>query len=311
MSDIAQGAQRQILYVEETSWGERETSPTMIVVRNTGGGGIAVDRSPQQSAEMRSDRAITDVRLGVQRATFPIPFELSWASFDDFLEAALFGDWTLDVLKQGTTVHSFNLEEGFTDIDVYLTMLGAMVDTFTLSLQPEGRIVTGQFGFLGKKMVDPETSSGDADPTPANTNAVFDSFTGYIKKGGSTLGIATSLDLSIANNLGAHYILFDDDAYNIGAGRANITGTLNAYFTGKDEIEEFLNETGSSLEFEVEDSAGVSADGNKYTIDIPNVKFTGNTRNVSENEISQSIPFQGLYDETEETAISITRLAAS
>jgi hypothetical protein len=303
---IAQGSRRQILYVAESEWGVRETTPQMTVLRNTGGGGIAVDRSPQQSAEFRSDRAITDVRLGVQRATFPIPFELTWETYDDFLAAALFGDWSTGVLKQGTTAHFFDLEEGFTDIAVYLTMIGAMVDTFTLSLQPEGRIITGQFGFIGRKLIDPETSSGDATPTAANSNPPFDSFTGFIKKDLVAIGVATSLDLSVANNLAAHYILFDDEASGMGAGRANITGTLNAYFTGKDEIEEFLAEDECALQFELED-----LDGNTYLVDLPRVKWTGNTRNVAENEITQAMPFQALYDETEETAMKITATAAS
>ncbi len=294
------------MYVAESNWGVRETTPQMTVLRNTGGGGIAVDRSPQQSAEFRSDRAITDVRLGVQRATFPIPFELTWETYDDFLEAALFGDWSTGVLKQGTTAHFFDLEEGFTDIAVYLTMIGAMVDTFTLSLQPEGRIITGQFGLIGKKLIDPETSSADATPTAANTNTPFDSFTGFIKKDTVAIGVATSLDLSVANNLAAHYILFDDEASGMGAGRANITGTLNAYFSGKDEIEEFLAETESALEIELEDPSG-----NTYTIDLPVVKWTGNTRNVAENEITQAIPFQALYDSVSGTTMTITKTEAS
>lgn len=307
MSTIAAGSRRRILAVPEVSWGERVPTPDMFVVRNTGGAGIQVDRNAQQSEEFRSDRAITEVRMGVQRATMPIPFELSWQSFDEFLEAALFGDWTADVLKQGIEVHSFNIEEGYTDINVYLTMLGAMVDTFSLSLQPEGRIVTGTFGLMGRKLIDPESSSADADPVPSNTYPVFDSFTGYLRKNGATLGIATSLELSLANNLAQQYALFQNEAFGITAGRANITGTATLYFTGKDEIEEFLNETESSLEFQLEDPAG-----NSYTIELPRTKWSGNPqRTLNENQVTQQIPFQAMYDEGEETSMVITRTEAS
>ena len=303
---IAAGSRRQILAVSEVSWGERVVTPEMFAVRNTGGAGIQVERNAQQSEEFRSDRAITDVRMGVQRATMPLPFELSWQSFDDFLAAALFGNWTTNVLKQGVEVHSFNIEEGFTDIDVYLTMLGAMVDTFSLSLQPEGRIITGNFGLIGKKLIDPEASSADADPTPANSNPVFDSFTGYLRKNGASMGIATSLELSLANNLAPLYALFQNEAFAVKEGRANITGSVTLFFQSAAEIEEFLNETESSLEFQVTDLLG-----NSYTIEIPRAKWTGNGRNLAENQVTQQIPFQALYDETEETSLVITREEAS
>jgi len=278
----------------------------MKVIRNTGGGGIMVARDSRQSAEFRSDRSISDVRLGVQKPTFPLPFELSWATYDEILEGALFGSWSTDVLKRGTTVHSYNIEEGFTDINVYLTMLGAMVDTLTLDLSPEGSMITGAFNFIGSEMVDPETSSGDADATAANTNPVFDSFTGYLKKDSVDLGVATSLSLSIANNLKASYELFSDSTLGISPGRANITGSITAFFTAKTQIDEFLAETECELEFQLEDQLG-----NTYTITIPRVVWTGNTRNVAENEITQSIPFQAMYDETAETDIYITRAEVS
>ena len=307
MSTIAQGARRRVQYIEEDEWGTREVTPVMTVIRNTGGAGIQVARDSRQSAEFRSDRAISDVRLGVQKPTLSLPFELSWGTYDDFLESALFGDWdTADILKRGTAIHAFDIEEGFTDIDVYLTMLGAMVDRFTLSLKPEGDMITGAFDFVGSQMVDPEESSGDADATAANTNPVFDSFTGYLKKDGPAWGVATSLDLQIANNLKANYALFSNETLGIGAGRAVITGSITAFFTEKTQIDEFLAEDECALEFQLEDQLG-----NTYTINLPRVVWTGNSRNVAENEITQSIPFQALYDETAETEIYITRAEVS
>ena len=305
MSTIAQGARRRVQYIEEGEWGTRETTPVMTVIRNTGGAGIQVARDSRQSAEFRSDRAISDVRLGVQKPTLSLPFELSWETFDAFLESALFGDWATGVLKRGTSVHAFDIEEGFTDIDVYLTMLGAMVDRFTLSLKPEGDMITGAFDFVGSQMVDPEASSGDADPVAANTNPVFDSFTGYFKKDTYSMGVATSLELQVANNLKANYALFSNETLGIGAGRAVVTGSITAFFTEKTQIEEFLAETECELEFQLEDQLG-----DTYTVSLPRVVWTGNTRNVAENEITQSIPFQALYDETAETEIYITRAEA-
>ena len=120
-------------------------------------------------------------------------------------------------------------------------------------LQPEGRIVTGNFGLIGKKLIDPEAASADADPTPANSNPVFDSFTGYLRKNGVSMGIATSLELSLANNLAQLYALFQNEAFAVTAGRANITGSVTLFFQDATEIEEFLNETEAALEFQMTD----------------------------------------------------------
>jgi len=312
---IATGSQRQLIYVPETTWGELPTDAGKVggetpfkYLRNTGGGGIQVDRSSQTSEEFRADRGISELRLQSQRASLEVPFEFSFASFDDILEAALFGEWASDVLKQGTEEHSFSIEEGFKNIDVYLMMKGAMVNSFSLNFQPDGAMVTGTFNLLGKAQSDPVTSSevyDEEDETdglvPANTNPIFDSFKGHIKKDSQTLSVATSIEFTLNNNLEQLFALFDEQAFGMAVGRANLTGTLNAFFTGKDEIETFMNEDEFDLEIEAEDPSG-----NKYTFELPRVKFTGNTRNVSENQITQQMPFQALYD-SDDSTIKITR----
>lgn len=302
---VAAGAQRQVLYVHESEWGSRPPLAEMTVLRNTGGQGITVQRDSQTSEEFRRDRAVADVNLGVQQATMPVPFELSYGTYDSFLAAALFGDWEGDVLKQGVTPHSFTLEEGYTDIGVYLTMLGAMVDQFSLSFQPRGAMVTGSFGLAGKKVIEPANESIDEEPTPAPSNRPFNSFRGYIKIGGDRIGIATSAEFQLSNQLDQLYALFEDEAFDIVAGRANITGNLVAFFAGKAELEAFLGGDQTSIEIESKDPHG-----NIYTFLFPRTTWTGNTRNLQENQVTQQLPFQAMFDESSGTQMVITRQEA-
>lgn len=298
---MAEGSRRRLTYIAESTWGTTPATPSMAVIRNTGGAGIGVNRAALTSGEFRSDRAIPGMRLGAKKVGLDIPFELSYGSMDDFLAAALFGDWTANVLKQGTTPKFFTIEEGFTDIGQYQVGRGFMIDTLNLSLKPEA-IVTGSFGLVGKSASILGATSLDSDPTAANDNEVFDAFTGSINEGGASSAIVTALDLSLKNGLESKAALFQEDAARIGVGRANLTGNASLYFTSADMANKFLNETESSLEFVLTDPAG-----NSYTWTIPRLKYTGSSKALTENDVIITLPFQALYDDAQATCLKIVR----
>lgn len=208
------------------------------------------------------------------------------------------------ILKQGVTKKFFSIEEGFTDIAQYQVMAGAIVNAFGLEIRPNA-IVSGSFGLLGLAAGALAGTSIDASPDAAPTTSPFDSYTGTLKEGGVAIAIVTGLSINVANGLEHFFALFDDDPYKIGTGRANITGRLSAYFEDATLANKFLAETESSIELELEDP-----DGNKYTVLIPRIKYTGADRSMSENNVAIDLPFQALYDSTTATAIQITRKPA-
>jgi len=298
---MSEGSRRQLIYVAEVTQGTTPATPVCKPLRNTGGGGIKVARQSLQSAEYRQDRAIAGVRLGNKTPTLDVPFEFSYTSFDEFLEAALFGSWTTNVLKQGVTKKFFTVEEGFTDIAQYQTLTGAMVNDFSLDIKPNA-MITGSFSLLGLVASAFAGSSIDANPEAAETASPFDSYTGSLKEGGASIAIVTGLSLKLANGLEHFFALFNKDPAKIGVGRANLTGTLSCYFESAAMANKFLAETESSLEFTLTDLAG-----NSYTFLVPRIKYTGADRTLAENNISIDLPFQALYDPTEATALKITR----
>lgn len=105
---MAEGSRRRLSYIEEVDWGVTPDNPSMKLLRNTGGGGIQMQRDSLQSQEMRSDRQIAAMRLGNKRPTLEVPFEFSYGSFDDLLEGALFGEWVVPYNLTAQTV-SVNL----------------------------------------------------------------------------------------------------------------------------------------------------------------------------------------------------------
>src|SRR5215207_5088414 len=143
---IATGGQHGMSIVKEVTYGTTPGSPVMKALRNNGTT-LNPDKDSITSEELRGDRMISDLRHGNRRPRGDIPFELSYGSQDDLLEAALFGLWTTNVLKAGVTMNSYTIERRFTDIAQYVRFTGCIVDTLTLEFRP-GRMVTGSFGIV-------------------------------------------------------------------------------------------------------------------------------------------------------------------
>lgn len=302
----AAGSQRSLRYIMETTFGTTPSTPTLETIRNTGGSGVGLDRSQLQSSEFRSDRNVANMRLGNKTPNLEIPFELSYESFEDLIASALFSDWedtdssgTDDTVKNGTTQKSMTIEEAFEDISVFQVARGMIVNSMSLNIQPN-QIITGSFGFAGKAVDAPADTTIASSVNAPNNNPPFDSYTGSISEDGTQIAIVSGLSLSLENGLDPKYVLFADEANHIGAGRCNVTGELSAYFADKTLLDKFVGETESSLEVELTDPSG-----NTYTITLPRIKFTGESKNISENDIVQTLPIQALYDDVEDCAIKI------
>jgi hypothetical protein len=89
---MAEGSKRRIAHVKESSWGV-PSGTAFQIDRVLADAGIAIDRNSFVSNEFRSDRAIGGHKLGVKKASVKFPFELSYGSFDDFIESAMCDSW--------------------------------------------------------------------------------------------------------------------------------------------------------------------------------------------------------------------------
>ena len=101
---MADGSAHKMYSVEETVYGTTPTNPALDQVRLTGTT-LALARDSLQSEEIRDDRQITDFRLGANRVAGDINFEMSYSSFDQFLEAVLCSaDWASPATTGTTTL---------------------------------------------------------------------------------------------------------------------------------------------------------------------------------------------------------------
>lgn len=383
---MAEGSRRGLFYVAESAWGTTPGTPTMKTLRNTGGSGIALERSQLQSQEMRSDRAIADIAFGQKRASLEVPFEFSYGSYDDMLEAALFGAFavayaitglTVDVdataktftrsagsfitdgvkvgdkitfggftnagnngtfvvtdvaalvvtcsaatglanvtddtevtattdrfvLKQGVTKKSFTIEEGFLDVDQHQVMTGAMADSLSLNIAPD-QIITGNMRLIGKVAGSFSATPLDESPDAASTTPVFNSFSGSIKENAVAISYISALSLNLANALAADFALFQDEAFQVGVGRANLSGSLSAYFPDAILANKAIAGTDTSLEFTLSGTSG------SYRFTIPRLKLAPGSKQIEENKVIQTYNWQALHSSTLGTCLQIERIPA-
>jgi len=138
--------------------------------------------------------------------------------------------------------------------------------------------------------------------TASQTHAPFDSFTGVLKEGDTEIAVITSIDFNLQNGLEPTFVVGANTTPRIVPGRSNLTGSISAYFENKALLDKFIDETESSIELEL------GSTNNKYDFLIPRIKYTGGDNPASgEGPIVLNMPFQALYDTTEETNLKITR----
>ena len=299
---FATGAQAEIAYIEEVTYGTTPGTPELVALPVTAIT-AEVAKDGFQSGDLRSDRQIADFRHGGKSTSLTLPFELKHTEFDPLLESALFGSWNTNVLKAGTSRKSFTMEVAYTDINQYHAYTGLIVNTMNLSVSTDAT-VNGSFGLVGKDMTPSGTTIDNLGGyTAAGSNRSFDSFTGTINEGGSSIAIVTGIEISLDNGLQPARVVGSDTVAEYFDGRCNVTGTVSAFFENATLLNKFLNETPSSLDFTLTDP-----DANTLTFDIPRIIYTGGSAPVSgEAGIILSMPFQAVYDGTEQTALKITR----
>jgi len=90
---MANGSRHSMRYVAESTYGTTPATPAFKPIRHTSTT-LGLSKESLQSEEIRDDRQIADFRHGAYQVGGDINIELSFASFDDLLEAVLLGTWT-------------------------------------------------------------------------------------------------------------------------------------------------------------------------------------------------------------------------
>lgn len=99
---MADGSRHSLFGVKEVTYGVTPNNPALDLVRITGTT-LGLAKDSLQSEEIRSDRQISDFRLGANQVGGDVSFELSYGSFDQFLEGVLLSSPWTSPATTGTT----------------------------------------------------------------------------------------------------------------------------------------------------------------------------------------------------------------
>ena len=301
---FAQGSRSSLSFITESTFGTTPAGNFTNLPFSTHSLNLTKDRVA--GTDIQADRMARVDRHGNRQVGGDIVVDLRDGDFDGFLESAMLNTWATNVLKVGTTPKFFSVEDYAADIDQARVFTGMSVSTMGISLAPN-QMVTTTFGMVGKDMT---MSATEKTQDAASGAAPFDAYSGDISignvGGASAVAIVTALDFTLNNSYAPTFVIGDDSAPSLEYGRAEVEGTLTAYFEDAALINRFLNETETEIEVSVDDPTGA----NSYTFQFPRVKI--NSADVGVDGPTSrmiSMSFVALYDATEGTNLKITRPA--
>jgi len=301
---FSQGSRSSLSFITESTFGTTPAGNFTNLPFSTHSLNLTKDRVA--GTDIQADRMARVDRHGNRQVNGDIVVDLRDGDFDAFLESAMLNTWATDVLKVGTTPKFFSVEDYAADIDQSRVFTGLSVSTMGISLAPN-QMVTTTFGMVGKDMT---MSATEKTQDAASGAAPFDAYSGDISignvGGAAPVAIVTALDFTLNNSYAPTFVIGDDSAPSLEYGRAEVEGTMTAYFEDAALIDRFLNETETEIEVSVNDPSGANA----YTFSFPRVKI--NSADVGVDGPTSrmiSMSFVALYDATEGTNLKITRPA--
>lgn len=301
---FSQGSRSSLSFIKEVTFGTTPAGNFKNLPFSTHSLNLTKDRVVGN--DIQADRMPRTDRHGNRQVSGDIVVDLRDTVYGEFLESALLGRWASDVLKVGTSPQFFSIEDYAADIDQARLFTGLTVSTMAISLAPN-QMVTTTFGMVGKDMTISATQKVQDGPF---VRAPYDSYSGDISIGNvgssSAVAIVTGLDFTLNNSFAPTFVIGDSAAPSLEYGRAEIEGTITAYFEDASLINRFLNETETELEVSVNDPTGTNA----LTFLFPRIKI--NSADVPVDGPTSRIinmSFVALYDATEASNLVITRTA--
>ncbi len=291
---------RVALIEEDTTWGTTPSTPAFKTMRVTSES-LSVETETVTGSELRADRNVAHLINASKATGGSIEMELN---HDDvvhlLMESALQSSFSSDKLINGVAPKSFTMERTFshtssgTATNTFVRHTGMMCDTMGLTMSA-GSMITASFGFLGKEATSGSAAITGATYTAASTTPPLSASKDFasLTMSGITSPKISSLSLNTTNNLRRQQGVGVETSVGLGAGRFEVTGSMDFYMENKEVLDDYLAGTATSLAFTIG-----AASGAKYTFTIPTVKFETVSINAGGNDqdVFVSAGWRGLFN---------------
>lgn len=201
-------------------------------------------------------------------------------------------------IRNGVTRKSMTIEKKIVDNvggEFYQQFSGMVADTLSLNIESKA-IITGSLSFLGltgvKANTSIDTNGYDSAPVGDILNGTSNMGTLAVDDAASTERFKT-LTLEIANNLRGKDALSYEGNFDVGMGRCEITGSLNAYFKNNDFLTKVDDHDDISIDFTVTDSAGRT-----ISVYLPRIKFPSGSASIEgiDSDVMVNTDIQAILD---------------
>ena len=302
---FAQGSRSRLAFGVESTFGTAATSYTNLPFNSHS---LNLSKERVAGNEIQPDRMPRVDRHGNRSVAGDITVDLRDSAYDALLESAMLSTFSTNVLKVGTTPKFLTLEDYAQDINQARLFTGCTVSTMSVSMAPN-QMVSATFGMVGKDMT---ISSAPKTVAVAGVGEPFDAYSGSLLVadvdgiGGATaLSTVTSVDFTLTNSFAPTFVVGSDSAPQLEFGRAEIEGTITAYFDDVTPlVNRFLDETESAIQVSV--AEGTTAGDNVMTFLFPRVKF--NAADIPVDGPTSRIvtlPFVALFDDAEDPGTNL------
>jgi hypothetical protein len=298
-------------YFPEVTWGVTPGTPAMKLLRMTGES-MTAQIQTEVSAEIRDDRNVSDLIQVGSNAGGNVEFELSYASFDDWLEAVMCSTWTVGTgdtftMVNGQTERSFSVQKRLLDVAQFFHFVGTRINTMNLAIAPN-KIVTGSFGAISKTGVRSATQFTGATYPAGSTTVPMNGAAGVTLNqvdAGVITGGLMNFSLAVTNNMRAQDAIGSLGAQAIVNGRFEVTGDFEVYFADGTLYDKFQAMTPFAIKVEMTEPNIA----NKITIDVPKAKFE--TAEVvaqgTDTDVMLKTKYRGIYDTVTLGSLKLTK----
>lgn len=260
------------------------------------------------TAEITPTRVETDLVQVAVSSGGGFNFELSYGTFDDWLEAALGSTFSGVNLDNGTTLSSFLIQKAFEDMSPvqYHDFNGVVVDELNLNMEV-GKIITGSVSTMAfganifEAQIGGATFPAVSSTTPMSAVANLQAIT---IDGVPYTGCIMTMNAKFKNNLRAIRCVGSPTARDMKFGKFQVTGDLQFYFNEGSNFKKFVKGTEFALAYSMIDGAG-----NTYTFTFPRCKFESGevVAGGTNTDTMFSATYRALYDSVTSRVVRITK----
>lgn len=315
MPNLATSNRTALRIVKEVVAGTTPANPAFKDLRYTSEG-LNFNQSKIVSNEIRADRNTSDLITVSADASGEINGELSFNSFDDFIEAAFASTFSAPVaglssIKNGLVNSSFTIQKHFQDLDtpVFQNFKGCKVGSMNLSFS-NGSILTAAFSVMGYSATAGTAQVAGATIAAAPNSSVMNAVSNLVnikEDGIASTMVIKNMTLELVNNLRGQDAIGSLGYVGIALGKCEVKGNISAYFKDLTQYNKFLNNTNFALSFRCQDD-----EGNYYEFTMPKCKFESATivSGGSDQDIMIEGSYRAIYDSTALATIQCDRYDA-